>query len=169
MSFDINDVMEVLEIVKNLKDTEVHIQVGDMKLSISNGDVGDSPRASLGFSNPAATATAPEPRIAEEAVPAPVRAEATKTITEEEIEEGLLPITATVKSVFYRRPSPERPPFVEEGDEVTEDTPPCLLEVMKCFRQVLASVRGRIEKICVESNHFVEKVVHVPSIAFMIT
>ena len=71
--------------------------------------------------------------------------------------EGLVPIKANVTSVFYRRPSPEEPPFVEVGDEVQEDTVVCLLEVMKCFRQVMAETRGHIVKICAESNSLVEE------------
>ncbi|MBT7087236.1 MAG: hypothetical protein HN931_13805, partial [Desulfobacterales bacterium] len=77
--------------------------------------------------------------------------------TEADIEAGLVPIKANVTSVFYRKPNPESPPFVEVGDEVKEDSIICLLEVMKCFRQVTADVKGRIEKICVESNLMVEE------------
>ncbi len=70
---------------------------------------------------------------------------------------GLVPVKANVTSVFYRRPAPNDPPFVEVGDQVQEDTVICLLEVMKCFRQVTAEVKGRIEKILVESNTLVEQ------------
>ena len=59
-------------------------------------------------------------------------------------------------SVFYRRPSPDEPPFVKVGSEVKEDTVVCLLEVMKCFRSVMAGVQGRVEKICVENAQLVE-------------
>ena len=168
MGFTVDDVMEALQIIKELKDTELHIDTGDIKLSIFKGDVGDSARRSLDYSSiasqtqqpqievaPAATTPAvPEIKEEQKPVAAPP---ATKAITEETVEEGLVPVTASVTSVFYRRPSPDEPPFVEVGDEVQEDSPLCLLEVMKCFRQVLAGVAGRIEKICVESNHFVEK------------
>ncbi len=70
--------------------------------------------------------------------------------------EGLIPIKARMTSVFYRRPSPEEPPFVEVGSKVTEDTVVCLLEVMKCYRSVMAGVSGTIEKICVESGQLVK-------------
>jgi len=68
----------------------------------------------------------------------------------------LVPITSNVTSVFYRRPSPEEPPFVEVGDKVTPDTVICLLEVMKCFRSIGAGVSGTVEKILVESGDLVE-------------
>jgi len=170
MALTIDEVLEALQIVKRLKDTAVNIQTGDMKLSIVKGEVG-STGAAFSFSAPVCQ-TAPEfqaapapaaaptaaPAAAKEEAPAPAPAGPAAAAAQEPMDmEGLHKITASVTSVFYRRPSPDEPPVVEEGDEVTEDTPLCLLEVMKCFRQVLAGVAGRIEKICVESNHFVEK------------
>ena len=71
--------------------------------------------------------------------------------------DGLVPLEASVNSVFYRRPSPGEPCFVEEGDQVNEDTVVCLMEIMKCFRSVSAGVKGKVEKILVESGHMVKK------------
>lgn len=70
--------------------------------------------------------------------------------------DGLIPIKATVTSVFYRKPSPEEPPFVEVGSQVTEDSVVCLLEVMKCYRSVVAGVSGTIAEICAESGQVVQ-------------
>ncbi len=70
---------------------------------------------------------------------------------------GLIPITASINSVFYRRPGPGEPPFVEIGDEVDENSIVCILEVMKCFRSVLAGVKGRVEEIVAEDSQMVEK------------
>ncbi len=72
-------------------------------------------------------------------------------------EDGLVPVTASVNSVFYRRPSPGEPPFVEEGDQVNADTVVCLLEIMKCFRSVSAGVKGKVEKIVAESGSLIKK------------
>jgi acetyl-CoA carboxylase biotin carboxyl carrier protein len=167
MTLNIDDVMEVLKIVKECKDTELHIDTGEMKLSIARGKVtgggggffnpasaAQPQAAEPAAAAPAAVAAAPVAEPAEEpqAEPAPPQAE-----SEEVSEEGLVPVTANVTSVFYRKPSPDEPAFVEVGDDVEEDTVVCLLEVMKCFRQVLAGVKGRIEKICVESNNLVEE------------
>jgi acetyl-CoA carboxylase biotin carboxyl carrier protein len=174
MSFTMDDVMEVLQIVKECKDAELHIESGDLKLSILKGNVGDSTRSPLNFSGSACTIT-PSASQAPQAAPAPkaippdigdiaevtaaplICGTAPGAVKEEISEEGLVPVKASVTSVFYRRPSPNEPPFVEVGDQVKEDTVLCLLEVMKCFRQVTADVNGVIEKICVESNHFVEQ------------
>jgi acetyl-CoA carboxylase biotin carboxyl carrier protein len=165
MSFSIDDVMEIIQIVKACKDTELHIDTGDIKLSLYKGDVGGASRGPLDFSGPVCINAVPEVKAASAPVSAPLAVEAPaavevpplRTGKEEFSEEGLVPIKATVTSVFYRRPSPDEPPFVEEGDEVHEESVLCLLEVMKCFRQVMAEVRGRIEKICAESNTMVEQ------------
>lgn len=71
--------------------------------------------------------------------------------------DGLVPVVAAVNSVFYRRPSPGEPPFVEEGDKVNEDTVVCLLEIMKCFRSVASGVKGKVENIFAESGAMVKK------------
>ena len=70
---------------------------------------------------------------------------------------GLVTITASITSVFYCRPSPGEPPFVEIGDEVDENSIVCILEVMKCFRSVLAGVKGRVEEMVAEDSQQVEK------------
>lgn len=71
--------------------------------------------------------------------------------------DGLVSVKASVTSVFYRRPSPGEPPFVEEGDQVNEDTIVCLLEVMKCFQSISAGVKGKVEKVLAESGSMVKK------------
>ena len=168
MSFSIDDVMEVLQIVKECKDTELHIDTGDIKLSLFKGDVGDSARSVVNLSGPVCQTQQPAPEATPAVTPPTTTPETSEepeaaaaspveAITEESSEEGLVPIKANVTSIFYRKPSPEEPPFVEVGDKVQEDSVVCLLEVMKCFRQVTADVAGHVEKICVESNHLVEE------------
>ena len=71
--------------------------------------------------------------------------------------DGLVPVEASVTSVFYSRPSPGEPHFVEEGDKVNEDTLVCLLEIMKCFRSVPAGVNGTVEQVLVKSGDLVQK------------
>ena len=71
--------------------------------------------------------------------------------------DGLVSIVASVTSIFYRRPSPGEPPFVEEGDQVNEDTIVCLLEIMKCFRSIGAGVKGKVEKIIADNGNMIKK------------
>ncbi|MGE0550733.1 MAG: acetyl-CoA carboxylase biotin carboxyl carrier protein subunit [Kofleriaceae bacterium] len=49
--------------------------------------------------------------------------------------EGLV-FASPTSGRFYGRPSPDKPPFVEAGSELTAGTTICLLEVMKTFHRV---------------------------------
>lgn len=61
-------------------------------------------------------------------------------------------VKAPMSGVFYRRPSPEEPPYVEEGDTVKKKQVLALLETMKVFQKVKAPANGRILKIEAENE-----------------
>lgn len=66
----------------------------------------------------------------------------------------------TIKSpmigTFYRRPSPDKPNFVEIGDEVTTGKVVCIIEAMKLFNEIESEVSGKVVKILVENASPVE-------------
>ena len=68
--------------------------------------------------------------------------------------------TITIKSpmigTFYRRPSPDKPIFVEVGDEVAPGKVVCIIEAMKLFNEIESEVKGRVVKILVEDSSPVE-------------
>jgi acetyl-CoA carboxylase biotin carboxyl carrier protein len=57
---------------------------------------------------------------------------------------------------FYRRPSPDKPNFVEIGDEVSQGSVVCIIEAMKLFNEIESEVKGRVVKILLEDNSPVE-------------
>lgn len=62
------------------------------------------------------------------------------------------PIKSPLAGVFYRSPSPQSPPFVKEGDNVTSDKPLCIIEAMKVLNEINAGMSGKIIKILVENG-----------------
>jgi acetyl-CoA carboxylase biotin carboxyl carrier protein len=68
--------------------------------------------------------------------------------------------TITIKSpmigTFYRRSSPDKPSFVEVGDEVAPGKVVCIIEAMKLFNEIESEVKGKIVKILVEDASPVE-------------
>lgn len=63
----------------------------------------------------------------------------------------LLEVTAPAVGVFYRAPAPGEAPFVDVGSVVAEDTPVCIIEVMKLMSSVTAGVTGTVAEVCVEN------------------
>ncbi len=68
--------------------------------------------------------------------------------------------TVMIKSpmigTFYRRPSPDKPNFIEIGDEVSTGKVVCIIEAMKLFNEIESEVSGKIVKILVENASPVE-------------
>lgn len=65
-------------------------------------------------------------------------------------------IKAPAPGTFYRRPSPDEGPFVEEGDRVEGGQVIGLVEVMKNFIEVQADHDGLLEGFLVENEGLVE-------------
>ena len=61
-------------------------------------------------------------------------------------------VRSPLPGVFYRRPSPDKPPFVEEGDTVSADSTIGLVEVMKQFAEVKAGADGSLTAFAVEDQ-----------------
>lgn len=62
------------------------------------------------------------------------------------------PVHSPIPGVFYRRPDPDSPAFVEEGGSVDADTVIGLIEVMKQFHEIKAGTNGRIVSFAVEDE-----------------
>jgi acetyl-CoA carboxylase biotin carboxyl carrier protein len=66
--------------------------------------------------------------------------------------ESLKEITSPMVGTFYEAPSPESAPYVQVGQEVTEDTVVCIIEAMKVMNEIKAEVRGVIAEIVAENG-----------------
>lgn len=68
--------------------------------------------------------------------------------------------TVTIKSpmigTFYRRPSPDKPYFLQAGDTVNVGDVVCIIEAMKLFNEIESEVNGKVIKILVEDASPVE-------------
>ncbi|MGH7258444.1 MAG: acetyl-CoA carboxylase biotin carboxyl carrier protein [Nitrospiraceae bacterium] len=69
---------------------------------------------------------------------------------------GLITITSPIVGTFYRSPSPDADPYVEEGDYVKKGQVLCIVEAMKLMNEIESEVDGRISKILAESTKPVE-------------
>lgn len=71
-------------------------------------------------------------------------------------EENLVTIKSPMIGTFYRRPSPDKPLFVEVGDEIQVGKVVCIIEAMKLFNEIESEVSGKIVKILVDDATPVE-------------
>lgn len=69
---------------------------------------------------------------------------------------NLLTIKSPMIGTFYRKASPDKPNFVEVGDEVAPGKVVCIIEAMKLFNEIESEVSGRIVKVLVDDASPVE-------------
>lgn len=153
----LDEVLHILNLIEKSDFDFLQLEAGDLKLTVSktgfNVAFGDSQGAAV-----AAQPAAPSPAALKAEVkkaevkkePAPAKAKKVP------VKEGTVPITAPMVGTFYTTPEPGAPPFVEAGQQVTEDTTVGLIEVMKVFNAVKSSVKGVIAEVCIENGQFVE-------------
>jgi biotin carboxyl carrier protein len=64
-------------------------------------------------------------------------------------------ILSPLPGTFYRRPSPDKPPYKQAGDIVEGGEIVGLVEVMKTFFEVKAEVAGKIARFHIENEEMV--------------
>lgn len=65
-------------------------------------------------------------------------------------------ITSPIVGTFYRKPSPNKPPFVEIGDKVNAGDVVCIVEAMKMMNEIKSDFSGIVKSIEVDDSSPVE-------------
>jgi len=153
MELSEDDVLHILKLIDESKFDYFQLEVGELKITVSKGEpiplAGAAPQPAV---NPPPN---PAPAAAKPAAP-PAYAPAAQASKPAAIPEGMLPITAPILGTFYVAPEPGAPPFVKVGQQITEDTTVGLIEVMKVFNSVRATVKGTIVEVVAQNGQFVE-------------
>jgi acetyl-CoA carboxylase biotin carboxyl carrier protein len=70
--------------------------------------------------------------------------------------DNLITIKSPMIGTFYRSSSPDKPLFVNVGDEVKPGKAVCIIEAMKLFNEIESEISGRIVKVLVDNATPVE-------------
>lgn len=71
-------------------------------------------------------------------------------------EKGICFVKSPMVGTFYRAPSPDSPPFAEEGGKIKTESVVCIIEAMKVMNEIQSEVSGKIIEILVENGEPVE-------------
>ena len=160
MELSPGDLQEILRVFVDSDLRDLHIEVGDVKLRVSKDGGSLPPEPAVTPRPPPVAAPRQAAEAAVEQPDEPVRATAPAppaVPAEADVDRsGLVEIVSPAVGVFYRRPAPDQPSYVEIGNAVEPSTPVCTIEVMKMFTEVLAGCHGTIVEICAENEQLVE-------------
>ena len=70
--------------------------------------------------------------------------------------DNLITIKSPMIGTFYRSSAPDKPSFVNVGDETEPGKVVCIIEAMKLFNEIESEVKGKIVKVLVEDASPVE-------------
>ena len=74
----------------------------------------------------------------------------------EAVVDNLITIKSPMIGTFYRSSAPDKPSFVNVGDETEPGKVVCIIEAMKLFNEIESEVKGKIVKVLVEDASPVE-------------
>ena len=145
---DIKQIQDLIRFVSKSGVNEVSIEQDDFKITIKTNQAPTFVTATVPAAIPAQQVTAPVAASAQETSTAPIPA-----VTDTS---NYITVKSPMIGTFYRSASPDKPFFVNVGDEINTGSVICIIEAMKLFNEIESEVSGRIVKILVDNASPVE-------------
>ena len=152
---DFRQIQELIKMINKSNIGELTIEQNDFRLSIKQKEeavtqvLSSSPYPVQAMAVPPAQITAPQ-------TPAAAAATASEKVKAAEAANNNTIIRSPMIGTFYRKASPDKPSFVEEGDIITTGKVLCVIEAMKLFNEIESEISGKIVKILVDDASPVE-------------
>jgi len=150
---DIREIQNLIKFVAKSGATEVKLEMGDIKITIKTTDGGSSETTTYiqqaPISHALPQASAPQP-TAPSAPATPVEPAATDDNAK------YIMIKSPIIGTLYRKPSPDKAPFVEVGSTISKGDVVCVIEAMKLFNEIESEISGKIVKVLVDDSSPVE-------------
>lgn len=154
---DIKEIQSLIKFVAKSGASEVKLETPELKITIRTGATSTGPETTIVqqipvASSPMPSVAAPSPPAATEA-PAP----AAEAPASEEVDDSkYITIKSPIIGTFYRKPSPDKPAFVEVGTSIAPGDVLCVIEAMKLFNDIESEVSGKVVKVLAEDASPVE-------------
>ena len=145
---DIKEIQNLIKFVAKSGATEVKLEMEDIKITIKTGGEDRLETTTIVQQHPGIVQSAP-------VVQAPI-VESTEAAPAATENDNFVTVKSPIIGTFYRKASPDKPVFVEIGQEIKEGDVLCVIEAMKLFNEIESEVQGKILKILVDDSTPVE-------------
>ena len=149
---DIKEIQNLIKFVAKSGATEVKLEMDAFKITIKT----TSDAATIENGNYIQQIPVAMPQM--QATPvAPVATEAAATPAAPAADDSkYITVKSPIIGTFYRKPSPDKAPFVEVGSTIKTGDVLCVIEAMKLFNEIESEVTGKIVKVLVDDSSPVE-------------
>ena len=146
---ELKEIKELIRLVAESGVSEVEVERGDFKVSIKKAEEKTTiiQQVAAPVTHTIEAAPIAQATIASSHMPA---------VTSSPVASNLITIKSPMIGTYYKTPSPDKPAFVNIGDEIKVGQVLCIVEAMKLFNEIESEVTGRIVKILVENASPVE-------------
>ncbi len=150
---DIKEIQSLIKFVAKSGASEVKLETDDIKITIRTGSLGTNETT---YVQSLPMSQAPMAHMPMQGEPAPQAAPAAAAQDSAAEEDKYITIKSPIIGTFYRKPSPDKPLFVEVGDTISSGDVLCVIEAMKLFNDIESEVSGKIVKVLVDDSSPVE-------------
>lgn len=155
---DLKEIQNLIKFVAKSGASEVKLEMDDVKITIKTGS---EDRETTIVQQVPMGGMQPQPQMQQpqqqQQAPAPQQESKPSGESKSADEESkYITVKSPIIGTFYRKPSPDKPAFVEVGDSVKEGDVLCVIEAMKLFNEIESEVSGKIVKVLVDDSSPVE-------------
>ncbi len=154
---DLKEIQSLIKFVAKSGASEVKLEMEDVKITIKTGSEDTKGETTIVQQIPVSPAITAAPAAAPQAAPAaaaPQTPAAAPAAAEDDSK--YITIKSPIIGTFYRKPSPDKPAFVEVGQSISEGDVLCVIEAMKLFNEIESEVSGKVVKVLVDDSSPVE-------------
>jgi acetyl-CoA carboxylase biotin carboxyl carrier protein len=152
---DFKQIQELIKLINKSNIGEVTIEEKGFKITVKQKEEHIQQVFSAPFQS-----NQPAPSYNAPAVSAPTAASIPagngKSKPGDPVADNLITIKSPMIGTFYRSSAPDKPAFVNVGDETEPGKVVCIIEAMKLFNEIESEVKGKIVKVLVEDASPVE-------------
>ena len=151
---DLKDIQNLIKFVAKSGASEVKLETEDIKITIKTGS--ENERGETTYIQQIPAVAQPQMQMQPQtAATSPQTATATEAPSDA-ADSKLITIKSPIIGTFYRKPSPDKPVFVEVGSTINAGDVLCVIEAMKLFNEIESEVSGKIVKVLVDDSSPVE-------------
>ena len=148
---DIKEIQNLIKFVQKSGVEEVKIERDDFKITIKTKSVAPQHLIVEDVPTPVSIPASQQPTQAVQEVNTQ---ETTQSVNLENDNQVI--VKSPIIGTFYRKPSPDKPSFVEVGQSIAKGDVLCVIEAMKLFNEIESDFSGKIVKILVDDQSPVE-------------
>ena len=157
---DLKEIQNLIKFVAKSGASEVKLEMEDVKITIKTSSSEEKETTTVVQHVPMGNMQQQMPMQQmppQQAAPQEQQASGgSETTSKEEDDSKYITVKSPIIGTFYRKPSPDKPVFIEVGDAVKEGDVVCVIEAMKLFNEIESEVSGKVVKVLVDDASPVE-------------